>query len=92
MSSPLPPVFPPALLLATRALPAGSGAFGTVYKVLLGGHTLAAAKVLHWGGRRHQQVEFVQVWWAGGRVCLRPGACAGGLLCGKVSQVGGWDG
>lgn len=36
MSSPLPPAFPPALLLATRALPAGSGAFGTVYKVLLG--------------------------------------------------------
>lgn len=40
--------------------PAGSGAFGSVWKVMLGGHTLAAAKVVEWGERARSQVEFIQ--------------------------------
>ncbi|KAL4436791.1 hypothetical protein ABPG75_003930 [Micractinium tetrahymenae] len=38
----------------------GAGAFGSVWKVMLGGHTLAAAKVVEWGERARSQVEFIQ--------------------------------
>ena len=45
-----PPSLPPLLL----------GAFGSVYKVLLRGHTVCAAKLLEWQDRQHLQALFVQ--------------------------------
>lgn len=37
------------------------------YKVMLGGHTLCAAKVVEWGDRKHSQLQFVQEGeWAAG--------------------------
>ncbi|KAL4432604.1 hypothetical protein ABPG77_000541 [Micractinium sp. CCAP 211/92] len=38
----------------------GSGGFGSVWKVMIRGHTLAAAKVVEWGDRSRSQVEFIQ--------------------------------
>ncbi|PRW51095.1 serine threonine- kinase [Chlorella sorokiniana] len=33
----------------------GAGAFGSVWRVVLGGHTECAAKIVEWGGRAHNQ-------------------------------------
>ncbi|PRW33326.1 serine threonine- kinase receptor R831 [Chlorella sorokiniana] len=43
-----------------RRISLGAGASGHVYKVLLGGHTQCAAKIVEWHGRQHSQLHFVQ--------------------------------
>ncbi|KAI7835611.1 hypothetical protein COHA_010488, partial [Chlorella ohadii] len=43
-----------------RRISLGAGASGHVYKVLLGGHTQCAAKIVEWYGRQHSQLHFVQ--------------------------------
>lgn len=47
---------------------------------MLGGHTVAAAKVVEWGGRGHNQVEFIQV---RGWVACRDSA---GLISGESER------
>lgn len=74
---------PPNLPCGHRGTVTGAGAFGSVWRVMLGGHTECAAKIVEWSGRGHNQLEFIQAsapkagWAAVGWMRRRKGACLG---------------